>query len=117
MRAENRIDYVEIPTTDIEKAKLFFAAMLGWEYQDWGPDYASFNDGRLDGGLRRSGEAAPATGVLLVFFSTDLERDRERVIELGGSISQDIFEFPGGRSFHFRDPTGNEYAIWAEPQQ
>ena len=116
MRPENRIDYIEIPTTDVGKAKDFFAAMMGWEFQDWGPDYASFNDGRLDGGLRRSEEAAPASGVLVVFFSTDLERDLARVIELGGSISQDIFDFPGGRRFHFVDPTGNEYAIWAEPK-
>ena len=115
-RAENRIDYIEIPTTDIEKAKAFFGAMMGWEFQDWGPDYASFNDGRLDGGLSRSDDPAPATGVLIVFFSTDLERDRDRVLQLGGSISQDIFEFPGGRRFHFLDTTGNEYAIWAEPE-
>ena len=115
MRPENRIDYIEIPTVDIEKAKAFFAAMMGWQFQDWGPDYASFNDGRLDGGFRRSEEPAPASGVLLVFFSADLERDRDRVVELGGSINQDIFDFPGGRRFHFVDTTGNEYAIWAEP--
>ena len=115
-RPENKIDYVEIPTTDIGKAKAFFAAMMGWEFQDWGPDYASFNDGRLDGGFRSADEPAPPIGVLLVFFSADLERDRDRVIELGGSISQDIFEFPGGRRFHFHDTTGNEFAIWAELQ-
>jgi predicted enzyme related to lactoylglutathione lyase len=50
--------------------------------------------------------------VLLVFFSEDLERDRARVVELGATVSQDIFDFPGGRRFHFVDPLGNEYAIW-----
>ena len=25
-----------------------------------------------------------------------------------------IFEFPGGRRFHFRDPGGNELAVWSE---
>ena len=115
-RAENRVDYIEIPTTDIGKAKAFFAELMGWEFQDWGPEYASFNDGRLDGGLRYSDEPAPASGVLVVFFSNDIERDRDRVVALGGSISQDIFEFPGGRRFHFLDTTGNEYAIWAELQ-
>jgi predicted enzyme related to lactoylglutathione lyase len=114
MRAEKRIDYIEIPVSDPAKARDFFAALMGWEFKDWGPDYISFRDGRLDGGFRRSGEAAPSNGVLLVFFSEDLERDRDRVIELGASISQDIFEFPGGRRFHFVDPLGNEYAIWGE---
>ena len=113
MSAENRIDYIEIPVTDPAKARDFFAELMGWEFQDWGPDYISFKDGRLDGGFRRC-ETPPPNGVLLVFFSKDLERDRDRVVELGATISQDIFEFPGGRRFHFVDPLGNEYAIWAE---
>ena len=116
MRPEKQIDYIEIPATDLEKAKAFFGALMGWEFQDWGPDYVSFNDGRLDGGFRRSDEPAPATGVLVVFFSTNLERDRDRAVGLGASISQDIFEFPGGRRFHFVDPTGNEYAIWGDAE-
>ncbi len=74
----------------------------------------SFNDGRLDGGFRHSAEPAPSTGVLLVFFSDDLERDVGRVKDLGGTISQEIFPFPGGRRFHFIDPAGTEYAMWAE---
>jgi len=116
MQAENRIDYIEIPVTDPARARDFFAALMGWEFQDWGADYISFSDGRLAGGFRRAAEAPPPNGVLLVFFSENLERDRTRVMELGATISQDIFEFPGGRRFHFLDPLGNEYAIWGEPE-
>ena len=111
---EKRIDYVEIPVTDLVKARDFFAALLGWEFQEWGPDYLSFNDGRLDGGMRRSGEPAPSSGVLLVFYSENLERDVQRTIDLGATISQEIFDFPGGRRFHFVDPVGNEYAMWSD---
>ena len=114
MRPENRIDYVEIPVTDLGKARDFLAAMFGWSFQEWGDEYMSFKDGRLDGGLRLAPEAAPASGVLLVFYSDDLERDVERVKGLGGTISQDIFSFPGGRRFHFIDPVGTEFAIWSE---
>ncbi len=114
MRAENRIDYVEIPVTDIKKARAFFEALFAWEFVEWGDEYHSFSDGRLDGGLRLAGEPAPASGVLLVFYSDDLERDVGRVTSLGGTISQEIFAFPGGRRFHFIDPVGNEYAIWSE---
>jgi predicted enzyme related to lactoylglutathione lyase len=113
MRAENCIDYVEIPVTDLGMAKAFFSALFGWSFEIWGDDYMSFNDGRFDGGFRRSAEVAPSTGVLLIFFSTDLERDFERVQELGATISEPIFPFPGGRRFHFVDPTGTEYAIWS----
>jgi len=29
----------------------------------------------------------------------------------GGTIVQGIFHFPGGRRFHFTEPSGNELAI------
>jgi len=117
MRPEHCIDYVEIPVTDMKKARAFFESMFGWEFREWGDEYFSFNDGRFDGGMRLSKEPAPATGVLLVFFSEDLERDVERVRELGGTISQEIFSFPGGRRFHFIDPVGTEFAIWGESDE
>ncbi len=117
MRSEGRIDYVEITATDIDKTRAFLEQLFDWEFQEWGPDYYSFNDGRLDGGLQRNAEKAPAGGVLLIFYSEDLERDYERVQELGASISQDIFEFPGGRRFHFVEPGGTEFAIWASAEE
>lgn len=116
MSIEKRIDYVEIPVTDLKKAREFFAALFGWSFQEWGDDYMSFNDGRIAGGFRRATEPAPATGVLVVFFSTDLERDLDRVQELGATISEPIFSFPGGRRFHFVDPAGTEFAIWSAPK-
>ena len=93
MRAESCIDYVEIPVTDLNKAKEFFSALFGWSFELWGDDYMSFNDGRFDGGFRRSPEPAPSTGVLLIFFSTDLERDFDSVQELGATISEATFRF------------------------
>ena len=113
MRAENRIDYVEIPVTDLEKTRDFFSSLFGWSFQAWGDDYMSFSDGRLDGGFRRSPEPAAATGVLVVFYSENLERDVEKVKKLGATISEAIFSFPGGRRFHFVDPVGTEYAMWS----
>ena len=114
MSSEKQINYIEIPVTDPARARDFFAALFGWSFEDWGADYISFNDGRLDGGFSRADVPAPATGVLVVFYSANLERDLERVQELGATISREIFSFPGGRRFHFVDPTGTEYAIWSD---
>jgi predicted enzyme related to lactoylglutathione lyase len=114
MRPENRIDYVEIPVTDLKKARAFFVAMFGWKFQEWGDEYFSFSDGCLDGGLRKAEAPVTADSVLLVFYSDDLERDVEKVREHGGTISREIFSFPGGRRFHFIDPVGTEFAIWSE---
>ena len=117
MRDERKIDYIEIPVTDLDKTREFFGQLFGWEFQEWGPDYYSFNDGRLDGGLRRSEEPAPASGVLVVFYTQDIERDYKRVQELGATISQETIEFPGGKRFHFIDPVGTEYAMWTSTEE
>jgi predicted enzyme related to lactoylglutathione lyase len=34
------------------------------------------------------------------------------VLQAGGSISVPIFAYPGGRRFHFFDPSGNELAVF-----
>ena len=65
MSTENRIDYVEIPVTDLKKTRAFFEALFGWTFQDWGDEYISFSDGRLNGGFRLATEATPPGGVLL----------------------------------------------------
>ena len=51
-RAERRIDYVEIPVPNLQKARAFFSALFGWSFEEWGEEYMSFNDGQMDGGFR-----------------------------------------------------------------
>ena len=53
-----------------------------------------------------------ANGALVILYSNDLEASVEAVTAAGGTISVPPFGFPGGRRFHFRDPSGNELAIW-----
>lgn len=114
MSAQSRIDYVEIPVTDLPRAREFFSELFGWTFREWGDDYMSFYDGRLNGGFRYAETPASSDGVLLVFYSDNLERDLDRVQALGAKISEKIFSFPGGRRFHFIDPVGNQYAIWSD---
>ena len=51
---------------------------------------------------------------LVILKADDLEDALARVEANGGEITVPIFEFPGGRRFHFRDPAGNELGVWAE---
>jgi predicted enzyme related to lactoylglutathione lyase len=57
---------------------------------------------------------APGKGILLVIYSTDLDAAQQRIKAAGGRIVKDTFSFPGGRRFHFSDPSGNELAVWSE---
>ena len=110
---DRRIDYVELTVKDTAGAKEFYGAVFGWTFQDWGPDYASFNDGRLNGGFRSDAETRPG-GPLIVMYAIDLEAIEEKIKQSGGTIVKEIFEFPGGRRFQFTDPSGNELAVWSD---
>ncbi|MCB1999636.1 MAG: VOC family protein [Rhodoferax sp.] len=116
MPAHEKINYVEFPARDLAQSKAFFAAAFGWSFVDYGPDYAAFSDQGLDGGFYRSElQATTASGsALLVFFSQALEETQARVERAGGRIVKPIFTFPGGRRFHFVEPSGNEFAVWGE---
>jgi predicted enzyme related to lactoylglutathione lyase len=111
-----RIDYIEFPATDIAATKEFYAAAFGWTFTDYGPDYTSFNDGRLNGGFTTATPVHPP-GALVVLYAVDLEGAQQRIVSAGGEVTQEIYEFPGGRRLHFRDPNGNELAVWAEGEQ
>ena len=108
-----RIDYIEFPARDLAVTKRFYRAVFGWDFKDWGADYSSFRDGRLTGGFRT--DAAPVSGgPLVVIYATDLAATERKVKEHGGTIVQQTFEFPGGRRFHFADPSGNHLAVWSD---
>jgi uncharacterized protein len=108
-----RIDYVELPVGDLAATESFYAAAFGWRFTDYGPTYAGFEDAGLAGGLA-AGDAA-MTAVPLVLLKTDVLEDAlARVEAAGGTITAPIFEFPGGRRFHFRDPAGNELGVWGQ---
>ncbi len=111
---DRRIDYIEFAVADVSAAKRFYSSVFGWVFTDYGPDYTSFVDGRLSGGFR-GGEAARAGGPLVVIYATDLEAVASAVQSAGGKITRPIFDFPGGRRFHFRDPCGQELAVWSDP--
>lgn len=80
---------------------------------DYGPDYTSFNDGRLDGGFRKE-LSVSSGGPLVIIYSLNIALSKEKVQPAEGKILQDIFESPGGRRFHFSDPSSNELEVWSD---
>lgn len=116
MAGQEKINYVEFPARDLEATKSFFTTVFGWSFTDYGPDYSAFSDRGLDGGFYRSEKVASseAGGALIVFYSPQLESTQSRIEAAGGAICKSIFAFPGGRRFHFTDPSGNEFAVWSD---
>ena len=116
MSQHEKINYLELPSKNLGATKAFFSQIFGWSFTDYGPEYCSFHGAGIDGGFFKSDLHASADegSVLIVFYSEELEKTLKKVQEAEGSIVKPTFEFPGGRRFHFTDPSGNEYAVWSD---
>jgi uncharacterized protein len=113
---DRRIDYIEFSVTSVEEAKRFYGEAFGWTFEDYGPEYASFADGRLSGGFQAAAKVKTG-GALVVIYAADLESQERRIKQAGGTIVRPIFSFPGGRRFHFTDPSGHELAVWSDQEK
>jgi uncharacterized protein len=112
------IDYVELTVTDLAAAKNFYGEAFGWAFADYGPAYAGIRAGGADapevGGLRVDEQPPRAGGPLVLLFSADLDGTLAAVEAAGGRVTDGPYPFPGGRRFHFADPSGNELGVWSE---
>jgi predicted enzyme related to lactoylglutathione lyase len=119
MNEHEKINYVEFPSKDIDGTKAFFREVFGWEFKDFGPDYSAFSDEGLDGGFYLSEKVCSTEdgSALIIFYSQELEITQAKILNAGGKMIRPTFSFPGGRRFHFSDPSGNEYAIWSDKEE
>ena len=109
----NNINYLEFKANDLQKIKKFYQQSFGWNFKDYGSNYVAFSESGLEGGFEQTDENI-VNGVLVVLYYQDLEYIKSKIVKAGGKISKDVFSFPGGRRFHFIDPTGNELAVWSD---
>lgn len=113
MREDNKIDYIELPGTDLAATRGFYEQALGWTFTDYGPAYAAFDGAAVDGGINADPEDR-SKAPLVVLYAHDLDAMQARLAAAGAKIVRPIYTFPGGRRFHFTDPSGNELAVWSE---
>ncbi len=105
----SRICFVELPISALASTKTFYTDAFGLSFTDFGPSYSCTLTGDVDLGLQADVSEASAAP-LAVIAVDDLEAALEAVGRAGGVITKPVFAFPGGRRFHFRDPSGNELA-------
>lgn len=116
MNQHEKINYVEFPSRNLALTKAFFEQVFAWEFQDYGPNYCAFDNQGIEGGFYADDKVATTAlgSALIVFYSQDLLATQNKIVEAKGEIIKPIFEFPGGRRFHFTEPSGNEFAVWSD---
>ncbi len=110
---DNQINYIEFKAKDLDKIKKFYIQSFDWTFTDYGPTYIAFSNSGLSGGFEKT-ENEIINNVLVVLYHKNLDLIKNKIIEASGKITKDIFSFPGGRRFHFIDPSGNELAVWSD---
>ena len=107
------ITYVEFAANDLSAIKAFYSKAFAWTFIDYGEEYVAFENSGIAGGFYLADKQADADkgSVLVVLETANLEESYQQVINSGGRIKTEIFEFPGGRRFHFLDPCNNELSV------
>lgn len=107
-----QIDYLEFPSANGAASKSFFEEAFGWRFTSYGPLYTGIDDAGIDAGIDADTKRSAAP--LAIVRAADLAEAERKVLAAGGVITVPAFDFPGGRRFHFREPGGNEMAVWVE---
>lgn len=107
----------EMATRDIEKAREFFGALLGWEFADnpGSPSkyYIIKNQGQDNGGLMQmTSEWEGIPPHWAVYFAVeDTDASAKRVEELGGKVTVQPFDIPVGRMAVVADAQGAMFSL------
>lgn len=113
MTAHHSIHYIELPSTDNAAMTAFYGGVFGWTFEDYGPTYVAIHGAGVEGGFDADTDKKPTRdGALVILYSNDLNTSEAAITAAGGTITLAQFDFPGGRRFHFTDPSGNELAVW-----
>ena len=116
----NAVVWAEIPVTNMEKAKAFYAAVTGHPLNDenGGPnpmsnfackDVMSGVSGHIYPG-KPAGKGSGNTIHLAV--SGTAEEAMDRVTKAGGEVVSPVIEIPAGRFAYCLDPDGNSIGIF-----
>lgn len=106
-----KLNYVELPVGDVAGQVAFYSKAFGWTFTEYGPEYAAHEEGACQMGLNGAADHGTASIFPLVQVD-DLEAARDAVVGAGGTITQNIFSYPGGRRFHFTDLAGLELGVY-----
>lgn len=117
--------HIELPADDPGRARAFYESLFGWTFPPEIPGFEGYHmftapagQEGLGGAIGKRGEMAPEKVRVYVNVES-VDEALNRISEQGGSVVEAKAEVPGQGWFGvFRDPEGNELAVWeAAPRE
>lgn len=108
--------WADLGTTDVDGARAFYAAVLGWDFMDTGEEFGNYLIANLDGnataGLGQTPEGMPPAWTLYL-ASDDVAATAEAITANGGQVVMPVMDVgPMGRMIIAVDPTGAAFGVW-----
>lgn len=116
-RANGKICYLEIPSSDIARSAAFYAKVFGWRLRQRGDGHTAFDDGvgEVSGTWVTGRPPASAPGLLVYIMVDSVAATLESVVAHGGEVVQPIGADAPEITARFRDPAGNVLGLYQEP--
>lgn len=117
--ANGKICYLEIPATDIARSVAFYQAVFGWDVRTRGDGSVAFDDGvgQVSGTWVIGRSPSIQAGVLIYVMVESVEKTIEAITANGGEIAQPIGMDAPEITARFRDPAGNIFGLYQQPDQ
>ena len=112
--ASDILAHAEIPATDLDKSKDFYAKMFGWEFKPFGNGYLLFNTHKgFTIGLRKVNKIAKGDSTIFHVRVNSVEESLEKAKEFGGKESRGKTIIPiMGAYALIQDPDGNTIGLY-----
>jgi uncharacterized protein len=114
------IVHFDVPAEDIERAKKFYATLLGWKFESYpGMEYNLITTANLDGtpgvGGGMGKRMDPSQRMMNYFGVESIDAAMKMVQSLGGSLITGKMAVPGmGYLANCIDTEGNFFGLWEE---
>lgn len=109
--------WVDLATADLPAARTFYGAVLGWTFEDSGPEYGGYLMADVGGdsvaGLGALMAPDQPTAWTVYLATPDVDTTAKAVAAAGGVILVPPFDVgPPGRMAVALDPTGAAFGLW-----
>lgn len=110
--------WIELFTSDVEKARTFYGQLFGWESNDPDPNmggYFSFtkDDGRIAGGMANDGSAGTPDGWSVYFDTADAQVTADAATAAGATVFVPPMQVMDlGTMTVLADPQGVQVGTW-----